>query len=50
MEEFLIWLSSSFSKSSSESSDGAFSGSSKGGKSSFTGKGPLASWRTSAKS
>ena len=49
--EFLIWLSSlSSSGSSSELSDGAFSGSSKGGKSSSTGDGSLVSLRTSSRS
>ena len=49
--EFLIWLSSlSSSGSSSELSDGAFSGSSNGGNSSSTGDGSLASLRTSSKS
>ena len=49
--EFLIWLSSlSSSVSLSELSDGAFSGSSNGGKSSSTGDGSLASLRTSSKS
>ena len=49
MGEFLIWLSSLSSRSSLELSDGAFSGSSNGGKSSSTGKGSLISWRTLAK-
>ena len=49
--EFLIWLSSlSSSVSLSELSDGAFSGSSNGGKSSSTGDGSLVSLRTSSKS
>ena len=49
--EFQIWLSSLLSFGSlSESSDGAFSGSSNGGKSSFTGDGSLASLRTSSRS
>ena len=48
--EFLIWLSSlSSSVSLSELSDGAFSGSSNGGKSSSTGDGSLVSLRTSSK-
>ena len=49
--EFLIWLSSLSSFDSlSELSDGAFSGSSNGGKSSSSGDGSLASLRTSSKS
>ena len=49
--EFLIWLSSlSSSDSLSELFDGAFSGSSNGGKSSSTGDGSLVSLRTSSKS
>ena len=49
--EFLIWSSSlSLSDSLSELSDGAFSGSSNGGKSSSTGDGSFASLRTSSKS
>ena len=52
MGEFLIWLSSlSLSGSLSESSDGAFSGSSNGGNaSSSTSEGSLASLRTSSRS
>ena len=52
MGELLILLPSlSLSDSSSELSDGAFSGSSNGGKaSSSTGKGSLVSLRTSSKS
>ena len=50
MGEFLICLSSLSSLSSLKSSDGVFSGCSKGGKSLLTGEGPLASLRTSAKS
>ena len=50
MGEFLIWMFSSLFGSLSESSDGAFSGSSKGGKFSLMGNGSLISWRTSAKS
>ena len=51
MGEFLIWSSSlSSSVSSSELFDGAFSGSSNGGKSSSTGDGSLASLRTSSRS
>ena len=49
--EFLIWLSSLSSFDSlSELSDGAFSGSSNGGKSSSTGDGSLVSLRTSSRS
>ena len=49
--EFLIWsFSLSSSDSLSEWSDGAFSGSSNGGKSSSTGDGSLVSLRTSSKS
>ena len=49
--EFLIWWSSLLSFSSlSESSDGAFSGSSNGGKSSSTSEGSLVSLRTSSRS
>ena len=49
--EFLIWSSSlSLSDSLSELSDRAFSGSSNGGKFSFTGDGSLVSWRTSSRS
>ena len=48
MGEFLIWLSSLVS-SLSDSSNGAFSGSLNGGKSSSTGKGSLASLRTSSR-
>ena len=50
--EFLIWLSSSLSSSDSlaDSSNGTFSGSSKGGKSSSTGDGSLVSLRTSSRS
>ena len=52
MGEFLIWRSLlSSSGSSSELSDGAFSGSSNGGKSSSsTGEGSLVSLRTSSRS
>ena len=49
--EFLIWLSSSsLSDSLVDTSDGAFSGSSKGGNSSSTGDGSLVSLRTSSRS
>ena len=49
--EFLIWSPSlSSSDSLSELFDGAFSGSSNGGKSSSTGDGSLVSLRTSSKS
>ena len=51
--EFLIWLSSSslsLSDSLADTSDGAFSGSSKGGNSSSTGDGSLVSLRTSSRS
>ena len=50
--EFLIRLSSSLLllDSSSDMFEEAFSGSSKGGNSSFTGDGSLVSWRTSSKS
>ena len=48
--EFLIWLSLLSSDSSADSSDGSFSGSSKGGKSSLTGGGSLVSLRTSSRS
>ena len=49
--EFLIWLSLLLSSdSSSELSDGGFSGSSNGGNSSSTGDGSFASLRTSSRS
>ena len=50
--EFLIWLFPSLSSfdSLADSSDGTFSGSSKGGKFSSTGDGSLVSLRTSSKS
>ena len=50
MGEFLIWLSLLSSGSLSDSSDGAFSGFSNGGKSSSTGEGSLVSLRTSSRS
>ena len=48
--EFLIWSFSLLTSSLSDTSEGAFSGSSNGGKSSSTGDGSLASLRTSSRS